>query len=242
MVQPARVRIFAGLLLVAALAMIGCPNSAGVTCPNGQQYCDGKCLFIATDPRNCGACGMSCQAGLGCFDSKCGCPAGLATCNEMCVNTAQDNLNCGSCGNACPAGNVCMGGMCKPGCTGSLLLCGTSCVDGQNDPKNCGMCGKTCDVNNFCVGGQCVFGCPSPLIVCTPDAGATSMLMCIDSAVDPNNCGGCGTRCSDLAAEGSSFACCGKCVDVFHDTANCGTCGHACTTGGQCIGGNCTTP
>jgi hypothetical protein len=239
MVQPGSARIAYGIVLVAVIALLGCPNSVGVTCPNGQQYCNGQCLMVDTDAKNCGACGKPCPAGLGCFAGTCGCPAGLATCTEMCVNTQQDNLNCGACGQACPAGNVCSGGTCKPGCTANLLLCGNICVDPQSDGKNCGTCGHGCDPGNYCVGGNCVLACAPPLLVCMPDGGTSPGGICVDKNVDRNNCGGCGNACPLIEGSGRQLDCCGSCVDLNTDRQNCGTCGHKCMPTDFCSSGNC---
>src|SRR5512141_1746255 len=101
-------------LAVAVFFVAGCPNGAGITCPNGQTFCGGKCIFVGSDPANCGACGAVCPGSLVCISG--GCPTGLTDCADVCVDTNVDGDNCGSCGVACVAGLVCSAGMCEVTC------------------------------------------------------------------------------------------------------------------------------
>jgi hypothetical protein len=75
---------------------------------------------------------------------------------------------------------------------------------------------------------------------------------CIPTAVDPNNCGGCGIVCtgnqvcaSNACVSGpcppTTTACNHSCVDTGSDNANCGMCGHACPSGQGCVAGSCVT-
>jgi len=106
-------------------------------CAPGQKNCgtaqNPSCVDIASDPFNCGGCGISCNApfvatGLkashfvtACDSGSCsfGCEAGWADCNgrldDGCeVNTDFDPENCGGCGNVCDgiAGQACTSGRC----------------------------------------------------------------------------------------------------------------------------------
>lgn len=91
----------------------------------------------------------------------------------------------------------------------------------------------------------------------TPDAGpppcplyqARCNGVCIPTSVDPNNCGGCGVRCSagqacsggacsDRCLPGLSI-CAGSCVDLQSDSRHCGVCGTTCAMGEGCVAGRC---
>lgn len=61
------VRLAALLLLASTLA--ACKTE--VICTSAQATCDGQCASLASDPRNCGACGRSCGAGESCSAGLC---------------------------------------------------------------------------------------------------------------------------------------------------------------------------
>ena len=73
--------------------------------------------------------------------------------------------------------------------------------------------------------------------------------LCVDTDVDPGNCGGCGTTCDagevcsagacSLTCGGGTTECGGLCVDTRVDPANCGACGTACDAGDVCSAGDC---
>jgi hypothetical protein len=74
---------------------------------------------------------------------------------------------------------------------------------------------------------------------------------CIPTSADPDNCGGCGVKCTgaQVCSGGacatdclpSLDACKGSCVDRQSDSQNCGTCGTICPTGKGCVKGGCET-
>jgi len=74
-----------------------CPNRCGqVTCPH-----------FLTDPRNCGACGVSCPSGSSCYNGACGCTPYRCVPGEDCgilPNGCGGTVNCGSCGTCFVAG------------------------------------------------------------------------------------------------------------------------------------------
>lgn len=144
------------LVVVLALGTSGCPDSAGISCPTGQAYCGGKCIYVDNDAANCGGCGNVCPGALVCISGSCGCPTGLSNCADVCVDQNVDGNNCGGCGLACVAGMVCSSATCEVTCGANLVQCGASCIDPQNDPRNCGTCGHVCDANTICCAGTCV--------------------------------------------------------------------------------------
>ncbi len=283
----------------------GCNGTGGVTC-GAHQLCvhgacanecasplttcgqsDGSALCIDTngDPNNCGGCagagGHVCQSGEVCALGKCttACLSPLATCSTpdggvSCVDTLGDPNSCGGCpgagGLTCAANEVCAQGTCAPACSDPLQVCRdeagiTSCIDTARDPNNCGGCasngGKVCAANEFCAQGNCAPACSAPLVVCSDGNGGTS---CIDTAGDPNNCGGCanagGAVCgaNQVCAQAACVDACVSplaqcsdgngnpaCVDTMNDPQNCGGCGNPdggtniCTTGNSCTNGVC---
>jgi hypothetical protein len=83
--------------------------------------------------------------------------------------------------------------------------------------------------------------CPTGLTRCGVE--------CVDTRVDPDNCGGCGLECeTDLVCYGGSCLlscptgttdCSGSCVDLLNDPYHCGTCTEVCAFDEACRGGVC---
>jgi len=147
----------AALLTLAALA--GCRRD--LVCPSDERDCGGRCVAIASDASNCGACGVACAAGEVCGGGHCLCASGGVDCGGACVDLASDPANCGACGAACPAAQVCTATTGGPSaCAGacalpSLTACDRACVDLSADARNCGACGRACAVNERCAAGRC---------------------------------------------------------------------------------------
>lgn len=227
-----RAIVLAGVIACFAAFLVGCPNSAGISCPIGQQFCGSKCVFVGSDQNNCGRCGVACPTTLACINSACGCPSGLKQCTDKCVDTQNDPNNCGGCGTACGAGLACVGGVC--GCTAGLTNCSGTCANLQTDEANCGVCGTDCG-SKVCSQGACAGGCAAPLSNCSGS--------CVDEKNDPRNCGACGNACGanffcamgtcTLQCPGNLMRCTNAagaqyCADVANDSNNCGGCGTVC--------------
>ncbi|MFO0608772.1 MAG: hypothetical protein U0324_36735 [Polyangiales bacterium] len=99
-------------------------------CAAGFEDCnaasaDGCETRLATDPNNCGGCGIFCTASHGtpaCVAGACAvaaCDAGFGDCdgdpdNGCEANLASSGAHCGACGAACPSGQGCSAGACAP--------------------------------------------------------------------------------------------------------------------------------
>jgi hypothetical protein len=134
----------------------------------------------------------------------------------------------------------CSSASCVSGSAGSMTCCGSAgqvCCRGACVPlgttQDCSFCGDTCGANLICTNGSCQ--CPQGLANCNGG--------CVDTATDPQNCGGCGKTCSPpyygalmVCVNGvcglstcptGQLLCSGVCVPS--DANNCGRCGNICT-------------
>src|SRR5262245_38930637 len=93
--------------------------------------------------------------------------------------------------------------------------------------------GRRCKADSQCLSGDCCNG------------------VCVNTWTDNNNCGGCGSVCSE-ASDCQEGVCrclptrqdiCGDvCTNVLWDHDNCGSCGHACAANQGCFLGTCGCP
>jgi hypothetical protein len=108
-------------------AVLGC--SAGkCTCPTGEVVCPdvnnplaGRCVNLAEDVNNCGACGVSCGEPTG-ADAPCRVRACV---NGGCTTVANPAANGAPCedGNLCTVGDTCNNGTCQSGAQKQCLQC-----------------------------------------------------------------------------------------------------------------------
>lgn len=127
-----------------------CTNPTSRLCGScGSGY---TCTDLASDVRNCGGCGYTCQPGpyeeAACISGTCvySCVDGAVDCGGGCVPVASDPNNCGTCGNVCGGSTpYCSQGACTD-CAG---------VDFMWDSNNCGACGYVCPAQFACAWGVC---------------------------------------------------------------------------------------
>jgi hypothetical protein len=131
--------------------------SSFLGCGEGRGCCNGVCVDLQRDPRNCGQCGKDC-GGHACLGGRCVSPCvdGLTECDGTCVEVLRDPTNCGGCGVACD--RLRPGSVCKEGrCTCRLLEteCNGACVDTSSSVDHCGACGHACAPGESCESGHC---------------------------------------------------------------------------------------
>jgi hypothetical protein len=98
------------------------PITSGIVrlpaCTADQTYCNGECVYLMTDSKNCGTCGFSC---------------GAHFCMNVTTNNGPVNKNCNSCINGnCIYEYTCEGVVCSEG----YSCCKGRCV--SNAAPNCG--------------------------------------------------------------------------------------------------------
>ncbi|HVY31133.1 MAG TPA: kelch repeat-containing protein [Polyangiaceae bacterium] len=223
-------------------------------CPAGTADCDGVkdngCeTDISSDKASCGACGKACGTNEACADGKCGCAVGFLDCNGLgsdgCEASVTAASSCGSCSLDCGQHGTCLAaGQC--GCASGYLNCDPDvpgCETPTSDPQHCGSCDVSCPLDlPACDGTSCNLGC-NGLTAC----GSS----CVDTQVNPENCGGCGkvVGTNQVCVGGkptcaAGFADCDQnpndCeVDTRTDSQHCGSCNGVCKAGAECQSGSC---
>jgi hypothetical protein len=181
-----------------------------------KACCNKQCVDTATDPNNCGKCGMGCDANHAtgtCSASTCmvgSCTPGWGDCNNNGADGCETNLhldenNCTMCGMQCGlvnAVNGCSDGCYIKACTFGWDDCNMNMDDGcetsvLTDTSNCGSCGTPCNglpnAMAQCTAGNCVLGtCVNGFFDCNhdPKDGCEA-----DINSDAMNCNGCGNIC-----------------------------------------------
>jgi hypothetical protein len=212
----------------------------------------GGCVNQQTDAEHCGDCDAPCAAPVSgeatgaavCEAATCGATCGAATPTECdvtggkaCVDVQKDSQHCGSCATGCAPGTQCGAGTCKATCGPGLTKCGNQCVNLKTDPTSCGMCNNACPEGVLGVGaapacsdGVCLTACGGGLTAC--GVGLVKKA-CVDKNKDPENCGACGTQCSD-----GQLCIAGKCK-AFLYASGCWECGadnpQCCMLAGQTV-------
>lgn len=112
-------------------SLAACPADVG--CTGGGECCTDMCVTLASDPMNCGGCGVVCNlanAVNSCVALTCAiedCAPGFDNCNGVIsdgceIDTRSAGAHCGDCGVRCAYGEVCTAGSCEAGVSSTLQL------------------------------------------------------------------------------------------------------------------------
>lgn len=252
-------------------------------CDDGRRDCDALpdngCESDLRDTENCGGCGVTCDLPRGveaCGTGRCdlvSCDDGYDNCDGRLENGCEADtgeiFHCGICDNRCGgtaphAAAICADGRCGLACDPGWADCDGNAANGcealLSRPETCGGCATTCSGTAFLCSGDAAagFACVPPPCLEPPTRCGES---CVDTALDPSHCGGCGVACPDrpnAAATCAGGACGLRCDPGFGDcdgapdngcetplntTSDCGACGTTCSVEAGvsvCLGGVCS--
>ncbi|MCC6216214.1 MAG: hypothetical protein IT376_15225 [Polyangiaceae bacterium] len=258
-----------GLALALALAAPGACTETGLVggeCRAGFALCGERCIDVASDPRNCGACGRECSPSASCVGSFCVAQpedAGLDASQEGGGGVGGMGGSAGAAGAGGASGSggggaSGSGGGGASGAGGGGAGAGGTSGAGAGGTSGAGAGGGGAGGGLGGLGGASGTGGLDG----GPDASADAAVDAPDAtdACSPPydtaaQCGDCWTQCFGATplcspADGAYAcvplcappltACSGQCVDTQIDPENCGTCGNVCPTGlcqgGQCVG------
>jgi hypothetical protein len=206
----------------------GCDN--GLIDPNeGGTDCGGVCPDLCPTGEPCDVDG-DCESGV-CTSRVCV----EASCTDLITNGEETDIDCGGANPACArcaVGDDCLvDGDCETGsCVDAscALVCPANFDDCDGDAENgceanlltnlnhCGACARRCSLPHAvsaCSAGECIIAtdaeglprCTAPFAACDADTanGCEANLLS-----DPENCGGCGIRCTDANGTPTAWTAC----------------------------------
>lgn len=259
----------APVAIAVALSAIACGQDGvvGGACREGLSECDLKCVDLAQDPGNCGACGRVCSAGRACVAGTC---SGADASSDVSADggspdgTTVDDVSAD--------GNVVDRDVADASIDISIdvdasdgRVPGDTTGDPDGDemlpdaPSNDAVDGPVPDGADTDVGGPDGTDADGATDVAPPDGPdgmgdvASDAPTCLPPYDTPLQCGDCSTRCSEptplCGLQGGTFQCvaqcappliaCGPvCVNTSSDEQNCGGCGTVCPSG-ICQAGGC---
>jgi glucosylceramidase len=95
-------RVAFGIAFLSTLAAACTSDPEGISwtapvCAAAETACGHRCVAVATDATNCGACGIPCSSAQTCEAGVCRCGSGMVDCNGSCL---PDTSPCGIAGSA----------------------------------------------------------------------------------------------------------------------------------------------
>lgn len=159
-------------------------DPAPITCAEGQDACDGRCVDLRTDAGNCGLCRYRCDAA---------CVGGI--CEAILPADCETDADCDD-AQFCNGGETCVDGGCVAGtvpdcddgqfCNGAELCAGAACAAGT--PVDCSD-GVFCNGAETCAGDACVAGTPPTCDDGNPqttDSCSEATMQCLNIGGDPD--------------------------------------------------------
>ncbi len=201
-------------------------------CAGTLTFCSTRCLDLAADPENCGACGRLCGQGQVCNRGQCAvlpddCTTSGVACGAgyFCDPVTKHCLTGCRLTGDCPMGATCSAGTCS--CPAGEHACGQSCVSNvavSSCGTRCSACAQPANSAATCTASACGFTCSQGYL---ENAGA-----CVDVDECLTNNGGCSANAACTNTPGSRTCACNAgftgdgvtCTDVNECLTNNGGC------------------
>lgn len=197
-------------MLTSALFVPGACGTDGIvggSCQSGMTFCNGRCIDLSSDERNCGQCSNRCESGVSCLNGFCGGGGeGFGGFGGDGWGGAGNHGQFGGGGGT--TGNIDGGGAGGFNEFDVIYPIGGGgndvCSPPYDTADHCGTCNTVCaeptpvcaDVGNKVY--QCQVRCEDPLVNCNN--------ACVDLNSDSDHCGRCNRACPSAICSG------GKCI------------------------------